>query len=93
VELRAEHLTAKEIARDLGISPHTVFMHWHLARAKLRLEPIRRRRIERGHDAAPSGARAGDRLELAAIIALLLVALLTLLGVGDLLTVLALSHL
>lgn len=36
LELRAKHMSAKEIGRQLGISPHTVAMHWRLAQARLR---------------------------------------------------------
>ena len=32
---RQAHFSAKEIGQQLGISPHTVAMHWRLARLKL----------------------------------------------------------
>jgi len=36
LEGRGQHMTAKEIGRQLNISHNTVHMHWRLARLKLR---------------------------------------------------------
>jgi regulatory LuxR family protein len=89
LELRANHLSAKQIARELEISPHTVAMHSRLGRAKLRAQqtcasrPLRDQ--QSGSDLVKTIVLC---VEFAATLGLLLAALLTLLGLGALLTLL-----
>lgn len=48
LEAREQHRSAKQIGRILGISHHTVFMHWQLARK--RLSARRREQGDASHD-------------------------------------------
>src|SRR5688572_23907735 len=41
LEAREQRMTAKEVARALAISPHTVAMHWRLARMKIAADRAR----------------------------------------------------
>jgi hypothetical protein len=87
LEGRRQHMTAKEIGRQLNISHNTVAMHWRLARLKLRDErgsPAERHRGEHSDDPGapiPSGQGLGgidwqSRIAAAALIAGVLPALI-----------------
>ena len=71
-EARQQQLTAKEIGRSLNISPHTVAMHWRLA--KLKIEAERGSQAVQGAQAivewAPSERRAAAGFRYLAFAAL-----------------------
>jgi DNA-binding CsgD family transcriptional regulator len=90
LQARLAHMSAKETGRQLGISPHTVAMHWRLARVKLQskstLAAALRHRAGAHHRAAACRSTANanvpskrDWLQLCAALALGAGALLSLL--------------
>ena len=59
LQARRQRLTAKETARALNISPHTVAMHWRLARLKIEAQRVSQVVVNR-----QSSGDAGSRVFL-----------------------------
>lgn len=77
LEAQSNHLTAKETARELNISPHTVTMHLRLAREKQASEQS----ADRASDDAHGEDHEGGWFELACAAILCATALLSALWV------------
>jgi DNA-binding CsgD family transcriptional regulator len=88
VDLRADHLSAKEIGRELGISPHTVSMHLRLARLKLPEEQSCAWESSCIRESVTQPLPGTTPLQCAATFILAVMTLLTLLALGVLLTIL-----
>jgi hypothetical protein len=88
LELREKHFSAKEIGRELGISPHTVAMHFRLAEMRLQERQTCAPRPLRDSDASSSAEDITPLFERVTMGVSLFGALLSLLGLVALATAL-----